>query len=68
MATAAKTLNVGVIGAGRIGRMHAELLASRVQGAALAAVQDVRPEAASALAEELGVSAPPRSYDLISDP
>ncbi len=68
MTTAARTLNVGVIGAGRIGRMHAELLASRVPGAALAAVHDVRADAASALAEELGVSAPRSADELISDP
>jgi myo-inositol 2-dehydrogenase / D-chiro-inositol 1-dehydrogenase len=68
MATMARTLRVGVIGAGRIGRMHAELLAARVPGAALAAVHDVRPEAASALAGELGVSAAQSAEGLITDP
>jgi myo-inositol 2-dehydrogenase/D-chiro-inositol 1-dehydrogenase len=34
-------LNVAVIGAGRIGRMHAENLATRIPGARLAAVADV---------------------------
>ena len=33
-------LRIGVIGVGRIGRMHAELLARQVPGAALAAVYD----------------------------
>jgi myo-inositol 2-dehydrogenase / D-chiro-inositol 1-dehydrogenase len=49
-------VRVGLIGAGRIGRMHAELLSRRVPGARLAAVNDVRPEAAAELAAELNVS------------
>ena len=43
-------VRVGVIGTGRIGRMHAELLATRVAGAVLAAVSD----AVMPLAEEVG--------------
>jgi myo-inositol 2-dehydrogenase / D-chiro-inositol 1-dehydrogenase len=50
-------LRVGVIGVGRIGRMHAELLARRVPGAALAAVSDMRADTAAAVAAELGVPA-----------
>jgi myo-inositol 2-dehydrogenase/D-chiro-inositol 1-dehydrogenase len=50
-------LCVGVIGVGRIGRMHAELLARRVEGVALAAVSDVRDGVADAVAAELGVRA-----------
>jgi myo-inositol 2-dehydrogenase / D-chiro-inositol 1-dehydrogenase len=50
-------LRIGVIGVGRIGRMHAELIAGPVRGATLAAVHDVRPDAASSLAAELGVPA-----------
>jgi myo-inositol 2-dehydrogenase/D-chiro-inositol 1-dehydrogenase len=42
------TVDVGVIGVGRIGRMHAELLARQVPGATLAAVHD--PDAAAAAA------------------
>jgi myo-inositol 2-dehydrogenase/D-chiro-inositol 1-dehydrogenase len=48
-------LRIGVIGVGRIGAMHARLLAGQVPGARLAAVNDVRPEAARALGEELAV-------------
>ena len=48
-------MRVGVVGCGRIGRMHAELLHRRVPGAAVAAVQDSVPEAASAVAGELRV-------------
>jgi myo-inositol 2-dehydrogenase/D-chiro-inositol 1-dehydrogenase len=50
-------LRVGVIGVGRIGRMHAELLARRVEGVALVAVSDVRAGVADAVAAELGVPA-----------
>jgi myo-inositol 2-dehydrogenase / D-chiro-inositol 1-dehydrogenase len=54
-ATAARTLRVGVIGVGRIGRMHAELLARRVPGAAVAAVHDAHAETARAVGGALGV-------------
>ena len=39
--SASPPLRVAVIGVGRIGRMHAELLAHRVPGLALASVYDV---------------------------
>jgi len=39
-ATAAPPVRVGVIGVGRIGSMHAELLVRQVEGASVAAVQD----------------------------
>jgi myo-inositol 2-dehydrogenase / D-chiro-inositol 1-dehydrogenase len=39
-------LRVGLVGAGRIGRLHADLLAQRVPGVALAAVHDPHVEAA----------------------
>ena len=48
-------LRIGVIGVGRIGRMHAELLARRVPGATLAAVHDARADTARAVGEALGV-------------
>jgi myo-inositol 2-dehydrogenase / D-chiro-inositol 1-dehydrogenase len=61
-------LRIGVIGVGRIGRMHAELIAGPVRGATLAAVHDVRPDAASALAAELGVPAAGSAEELIASP
>jgi myo-inositol 2-dehydrogenase / D-chiro-inositol 1-dehydrogenase len=61
-------VRIGVIGAGRIGRLHAELLAGRVPGVALAGVHDVRPEAASAVAAELGVPAADSVEELLADP
>ena len=48
-------VRVGVIGTGRIGSMHAELLAHRIPGAALAIVYDADPEAARSVGEALGV-------------
>ena len=49
------TLRIAVLGAGRIGRMHAELLARQVPGASLAMVQDINADAATAVGDQLGV-------------
>ena len=49
-ATTTKAVRIGVIGAGRIGRMHAELLARQVPGARLTAVQDADEETARSVA------------------
>ena len=48
-------LNIGLIGVGRIGKVHAEHLAYRIPRARLAAVSDVNLEAARALGAKLGV-------------
>lgn len=50
-------LRVGLIGAGRIGRVHAENLAYRIPEAELVAVSDIYVEAAGRLATELQVPA-----------
>jgi myo-inositol 2-dehydrogenase/D-chiro-inositol 1-dehydrogenase len=50
-------LNVGVIGAGRIGQIHARNLATRIPGARLVAVSDVVAAAAERCAKELGAPA-----------
>jgi myo-inositol 2-dehydrogenase/D-chiro-inositol 1-dehydrogenase len=47
--TTTGTLRIGVIGVGRIGSMHAELLARRVPGATLAGVYDANPATARAV-------------------
>jgi myo-inositol 2-dehydrogenase/D-chiro-inositol 1-dehydrogenase len=47
-------INIGVIGAGRIGRVHAENLAYRIPEANLVSISDVFVEAADKLAAELG--------------
>lgn len=48
------TISIGVLGTGRIGVMHAELIAQRVPGARLAGVYDVVADSATQLAQRLG--------------
>jgi myo-inositol 2-dehydrogenase/D-chiro-inositol 1-dehydrogenase len=48
-------LRIAVLGVGRIGKMHAELVARQVPGAVLAYVQDVNEIAAKSVGAELGV-------------
>ena len=55
-----KTVSVGVIGTGRIGRLHAEHLAYRIPNARLVAVADTNAAAAKECAEKLQV---PEVYD-----
>lgn len=50
------TINIGVIGAGRIGKVHAETLVSRVQGITVTAIADVIPTAAEELANKLHIA------------
>jgi myo-inositol 2-dehydrogenase/D-chiro-inositol 1-dehydrogenase len=57
MTTATQTVRIGVIGVGRIGRMHAGLLARQVPGAAVTAVQDAHTETARDIADGLGTTA-----------
>ena len=51
-----KKLRVAVIGAGRIGKLHANNLKTRVPNVELAAVSDVYEPAAKELAENLGIN------------
>ena len=53
--TATAPISVGVIGAGRIGRLHAELLARRIPGARVGAVYDVHEPFALGVAADLDV-------------
>ncbi len=48
-------LNIGVIGAGRIGQVHARNLAYRIPSACVRAIADVNEEAARQLAAQLGI-------------
>jgi myo-inositol 2-dehydrogenase / D-chiro-inositol 1-dehydrogenase len=57
--TAVAPLRIGIIGVGRIGRMHAELVAHQIPGAALGAVYDAHEPLARDVAAELGVPALP---------
>ena len=50
-----KILRIGMIGAGRIGKLHADNLANRVPNARVEAISDVNLAAAQALADKLGV-------------
>ncbi len=61
-------LAIGLIGAGRIGTSHAQIVAERVPTARLAAVADPRPKAAEALAGRFGARAFTDPADLINDP
>jgi myo-inositol 2-dehydrogenase/D-chiro-inositol 1-dehydrogenase len=52
----ASQVNVGVIGAGQIGKLHAEHLSRRIAKVRVAAIADLRPEAAQALAAAFGIA------------
>jgi myo-inositol 2-dehydrogenase/D-chiro-inositol 1-dehydrogenase len=58
-------VNVGIIGAGRIGRLHAENLAFRIPEARILAVADVREEAAKRCAKELNIPSASANHRLI---
>lgn len=47
-------VRIGLIGAGHIGKFHAETVAKRIPGAQLAGVADPMPGAAQAVADQLG--------------
>src|SRR3954469_141940 len=68
MAIATETLRIGVLGDGRIGRMHAELLARQVPGAAVSAVYDAYEPAAREVSARLGVPAAGTAQELIAAP
>jgi myo-inositol 2-dehydrogenase/D-chiro-inositol 1-dehydrogenase len=62
-------INLGLVGAGRIGRVHAENLAYRLPQARLAAVSDVILEAAQKLAADFQVGGVHQDYRrILEDP
>ena len=64
-----KNIRVGVIGAGRIGKIHAGNLATRVPGAEVAAIADVNLAAARELADKLHVAKVTADFnEIINDP
>jgi myo-inositol 2-dehydrogenase/D-chiro-inositol 1-dehydrogenase len=50
-----KILRIGMIGVGRIGKLHADNLANRIPNARVEAISDINLVAAQALADKLGV-------------
>ena len=67
MAHSSPMIGVGLIGAGRIGTSHAQILAERVPGARLAMVADPRPDAAASLGDRFGADAVVDPLQLIKD-
>src|SRR5262245_9363194 len=63
------TLNIGLIGAGRIGKLHAENLVSRVSSARVLAIADVVPDAAKETAAKLNIPlATPDYHEILAHP
>jgi len=60
-------INVGLIGAGRIGRVHAEHLAYRIPEANLVAVSDIFVEAAEKLASDFQIPAAYKAHRRIME-
>lgn len=64
-----KKLRIGIIGAGRIGKLHANNLVNRVPHAEVAAVSDVYLKGAQELAESLGITKVYEDYrKILEDP
>ncbi len=64
-----KKLNIGIVGAGRIGKVHAASITYHIPQAQVVRVTDVVPEAAKALAEAYGVPHWGTDYmDIVNDP
>jgi myo-inositol 2-dehydrogenase/D-chiro-inositol 1-dehydrogenase len=64
-----KNLRFGVIGAGRIGKVHSENLATRIPGVEAAAIADINLAAATELAARLHIPAVYEDYHaILSDP
>jgi myo-inositol 2-dehydrogenase/D-chiro-inositol 1-dehydrogenase len=62
-------LHIGIIGAGRIGRVHAETLAFRLPEAQIAAITDIDREAALSVAARCNVSnLAASSAEIVADP
>ncbi|HPO13643.1 MAG TPA: inositol 2-dehydrogenase [Candidatus Hydrogenedentes bacterium] len=63
------TLNVGLIGTGRIGKVHAEHLAHRIPRVKLSVISDMDEASAKTCAEKLGVHKVAKDYkQVLQDP
>ena len=64
-----KTSRFGLIGAGRIGKLHAENLATRIPGVVVGAIADVNLQAAQEVAERLHIASVFEDYHkILADP
>jgi scyllo-inositol 2-dehydrogenase (NAD+) len=61
-------LNVGVVGLGRLGSLYARHFATRIPGARLHAVTDVRPDVCRTFAAETGAKAYADHRQMLEDP
>lgn len=60
------TIRFAVLGCGRIGKMHAEMLARRVAGTSVTVVFDVVAEAASSVSDQIGCDVASSLADAVS--
>lgn len=64
-----QTIRIGVIGAGRIGKIHAENLVTRVEGARVIAISDIDLTAAETAARRLHIPQVSADYhDILNNP
>jgi predicted dehydrogenase len=66
MAEATKTINLGIVGAGGMGRTHSAAAASLGDRARVAAIVDANPDAAGKLAEETGATSYASTAEMIA--
>jgi myo-inositol 2-dehydrogenase / D-chiro-inositol 1-dehydrogenase len=65
----ANKLRLGIIGAGRIGRVHAETIQFRIPNAEVIAISDVRIEAARQAAADFGIAGVHEDYhEILNNP
>ena len=63
-----RELNIAVLGTGRIGSMHAELLQHRVEGARVGAVYDVCADSARSIGARFGIPVAGSAESIFDDP
>ena len=61
-------LNIAVLGTGRVGSMHTELLQHRVEGAHVTAVYDIFADSAGSVGERFGVPVAESPESIFEDP
>lgn len=61
-------LRIGIVGVGRIGRMHAEIVARHVPGLELVTVHDADPERGRQVAADLHVDSVDTAAELVASP